>query len=213
MWFTKSVIRINRKTKTKSPLNIKSKPKLLIPIIRIFIKFTGKFERLIPLKETSSTTLAWAFAYLINHPWVIEKVHAELDDVIGAGNSRFITIADRPMLPYMNALINVSFWVKQFLMIFFTQIMQIIQNRKIWIRHLTYGTSSYRMWFRGVFCLVFWGSQAHSDVEAHFLGRIKMGIWLGKFTILLYVNKHSGGSQRHSIRIWSALVHHIFWVG
>lgn len=63
-------------------------------------------------QETTSTTLAWGLAYLINYPLVIEKVRAELDDVIGAGNPRLITIADRPTLPYMNALINVRRFYK-----------------------------------------------------------------------------------------------------
>ena len=36
------------------------------------------------------------------------KVQAELDDVIGSENPRFITISDRPNLPYMNATINVT---------------------------------------------------------------------------------------------------------
>jgi len=58
------------------------------------------------LKETSSTTLAWAFAFMLNNPTVIPKVHKELDEVIGVEHRRLVTIADRPNLPYINALVN-----------------------------------------------------------------------------------------------------------
>ena len=59
-------------------------------------------------KETSSTTIAWGIAYLINHPSVIEKAHAELDKAIGVENNRLVTVADKTNLPYINAIINVS---------------------------------------------------------------------------------------------------------
>ena len=89
------------------PQNLSSKFNLLYFFL---LAITEKF--IFNFKETTSITLAWAFAYLLNHPLVIKKVHAELNDVIGVGNSRFITNADRALLPYMNAVINVShiFW-------------------------------------------------------------------------------------------------------
>uniref|UniRef100_A0A1I8BY93 Unspecific monooxygenase n=1 Tax=Meloidogyne hapla TaxID=6305 RepID=A0A1I8BY93_MELHA len=56
-------------------------------------------------QETTSTTLNWGIAFLINYPNVQAKVHAELDSIIG-DVERIITTADRPSLPYLNALIN-----------------------------------------------------------------------------------------------------------
>uniref|UniRef100_A0A914LVD3 Unspecific monooxygenase n=1 Tax=Meloidogyne incognita TaxID=6306 RepID=A0A914LVD3_MELIC len=56
-------------------------------------------------QETTSTTLNWGIAFLINYPNVQNKVQAELDSIIGDFD-RIITMADRPSLPYLNALIN-----------------------------------------------------------------------------------------------------------
>nr|XP_020514919.1 cytochrome P450 2J6-like [Labrus bergylta] len=54
--------------------------------------------------ETTSTTLLWALVYLINNPEIQEKVQAEIDGVIG--QSRLPTMADRPNLPYTDAVIH-----------------------------------------------------------------------------------------------------------
>lgn len=54
--------------------------------------------------ETTATTLQWALVYLIKHPDVQEKVHAEIDRVIG--QSHLPTMADRPNLPYTDAVIH-----------------------------------------------------------------------------------------------------------
>ncbi|XP_047442829.1 uncharacterized protein LOC125009169 [Mugil cephalus] len=54
--------------------------------------------------ETTSTTLMWALIYLINNPDVQEKVHAEIDTVIG--QTRPPVMADRTNLPYTDAVIH-----------------------------------------------------------------------------------------------------------
>uniref|UniRef100_A0A672YG86 Cytochrome P450 2J6-like n=1 Tax=Sphaeramia orbicularis TaxID=375764 RepID=A0A672YG86_9TELE len=54
--------------------------------------------------ETTSTTLLWALVYLMKNPDIQEKVHAEIDKVIG--QSRLPTMADRPNLPYTDAVIH-----------------------------------------------------------------------------------------------------------
>ena len=55
--------------------------------------------------ETTVTTLKWAFLYLLHHPEVQNRIHKELDEVIG--EDREITMADKPKLPYVTATINV----------------------------------------------------------------------------------------------------------
>ncbi|XP_061593793.1 cytochrome P450 2J4-like [Cololabis saira] len=54
--------------------------------------------------ETTSTTLQWALIYLIKNPQIQEKVQAEIDCVIG--QTRQPSMADRPNLPYTDAVIH-----------------------------------------------------------------------------------------------------------
>ncbi|KAH7716430.1 Protein CYP-33C9 [Aphelenchoides avenae] len=55
-------------------------------------------------QETTSTTLAWGVAFLVNYPEAQERLHEELDRVIGS--DRMVTMADRANLPYTNAVVN-----------------------------------------------------------------------------------------------------------
>ncbi|XP_019206870.1 cytochrome P450 2J2 isoform X2 [Oreochromis niloticus] len=54
--------------------------------------------------ETSSTTLRWALVFMMTYPEIQEKVQAEIDRVVG--QSRLPTLADRPNLPYTDAVIH-----------------------------------------------------------------------------------------------------------
>uniref|UniRef100_A0A667YCA5 Cytochrome P450 2J2-like n=1 Tax=Myripristis murdjan TaxID=586833 RepID=A0A667YCA5_9TELE len=54
--------------------------------------------------ESAATTLRWALVFMMNYPEIQEKVQAEIDRVIG--QSRQPTIADRPNLPYTDAVIH-----------------------------------------------------------------------------------------------------------
>ncbi|XP_072245933.1 cytochrome P450 2J6-like [Leuresthes tenuis] len=54
--------------------------------------------------ETTSTTLLWALVFLIKNPDVQERVQAEIDRVIG--QTRQPSMADRPNLPYTDAVIH-----------------------------------------------------------------------------------------------------------
>ncbi|CAD5219930.1 unnamed protein product [Bursaphelenchus okinawaensis] len=62
------------------------------------------FDMWVAGQETTSNTLGWGVAYLIHHPEVQRKAHAELEKVIGS--DRTVTTADRPDLPYIQALCN-----------------------------------------------------------------------------------------------------------
>nr|XP_019936553.1 PREDICTED: cytochrome P450 2J5-like [Paralichthys olivaceus] len=54
--------------------------------------------------ETTAITLQWALVYFINNPEIQEKVQTEIDGVIG--QSRQPTMADRPNMPYTDAVIH-----------------------------------------------------------------------------------------------------------
>uniref|UniRef100_A0A3Q1K977 Cytochrome P450, family 2, subfamily AD, polypeptide 2 n=1 Tax=Anabas testudineus TaxID=64144 RepID=A0A3Q1K977_ANATE len=54
--------------------------------------------------ETSATTLRWGFLYMMHYPEIQEKVQAEIDKMIG--QSRQPVLADRPNLPYTEAVIH-----------------------------------------------------------------------------------------------------------
>ncbi|XP_078141652.1 cytochrome P450 2J2-like [Centroberyx gerrardi] len=54
--------------------------------------------------ESAATTLRWALVFMMNYPEIQEKVQAEIDRVIG--QSRQPTMADRPRMPYTDAVIH-----------------------------------------------------------------------------------------------------------
>ena len=53
--------------------------------------------------ETTSTCILWALAYLVRNPKVQQRIHQELDDVIG--RERLPDLGDKPNLPYLDATI------------------------------------------------------------------------------------------------------------
>lgn len=59
-------------------------------------------------QETTSNTLAWGAVYLMLNEDIQEKLHKELDEVIGS--DRIITMEDKPKLPYTSAVVNVGFY-------------------------------------------------------------------------------------------------------
>uniref|UniRef100_A0A914CL09 Cytochrome P450 n=1 Tax=Acrobeloides nanus TaxID=290746 RepID=A0A914CL09_9BILA len=55
-------------------------------------------------QETTSTTLAYSIVFLILNQDAQQKLQAELDKVVG--NSRLVTLEDRPKLNYTIAVVN-----------------------------------------------------------------------------------------------------------
>ncbi|KAJ0614367.1 putative cytochrome P450 [Helianthus annuus] len=54
--------------------------------------------------DTSSVTIEWAMALLLNHPEVLERARTELDNYIG--QERMVEEADLSNLPYIQCIIN-----------------------------------------------------------------------------------------------------------
>ncbi|XP_032870413.1 cytochrome P450 2C18-like isoform X1 [Amblyraja radiata] len=54
--------------------------------------------------ETTGITLGWALQFLVKYPEIQEKIHHEIDDVIGT--FRRPTIKDRASMPYTDAVIH-----------------------------------------------------------------------------------------------------------
>ena len=54
--------------------------------------------------DTSRTAILWAFIYMMHHPDVLQKVHREIDDVIGP--HRPPSWKDRHNMPYTEAVMT-----------------------------------------------------------------------------------------------------------
>ena len=54
--------------------------------------------------DTSAGTMEWAMSLLLNHPKVLKKVQAEIDNVVG--HDRLINEADLAKLPYLHCIVN-----------------------------------------------------------------------------------------------------------
>ena len=54
--------------------------------------------------DTTSTGLTWASLYMINYPRIQDKVHEEIDQVLGT--SRLPRLEDRPNMPYTEATLQ-----------------------------------------------------------------------------------------------------------
>lgn len=57
--------------------------------------------------DTSSNTVEWAIAALLQNPHVLRKLQAELDSVVGT--SRMVLETDLPSLPYLQAVVKETF--------------------------------------------------------------------------------------------------------
>ncbi|XP_038861098.1 vitamin D 25-hydroxylase-like [Salvelinus namaycush] len=61
-------------------------------------------ELIIAGTETTTNTLRWAMLYMALYPNIQEKVHKELDSVLGSGQSP--SLADKKRMPYVEAVLH-----------------------------------------------------------------------------------------------------------
>ncbi|OWM70821.1 cytochrome P450 81Q32-like isoform X2 [Punica granatum] len=54
--------------------------------------------------DTSAATMEWAMSLLLNHPKVLKKAQAEIDNVVGS--DRLVKESDLTRLPYLHCIIN-----------------------------------------------------------------------------------------------------------
>lgn len=59
---------------------------------------------LLAATDTSAVTIEWAISLLLNHPGVLEKARAQVDEYIG--HERLVEETDLPNLPYIQCIIN-----------------------------------------------------------------------------------------------------------
>ncbi|KAL8188132.1 UNVERIFIED_CONTAM: hypothetical protein K2H54_062029 [Gekko kuhli] len=62
------------------------------------------FDLFVAGTETTALTLRWALLFMANRPDIQEKVHKEMEDVLGS--SQLLHYQDRKKLPYTNAVIH-----------------------------------------------------------------------------------------------------------
>ncbi|XP_015272000.1 PREDICTED: cytochrome P450 2J6-like, partial [Gekko japonicus] len=62
------------------------------------------FDLFIAGSDTTASTLQWALLLMVNHPDIQEKVHKELENVLGSSQS--FSYQDLKKLPYTNAVIH-----------------------------------------------------------------------------------------------------------
>ncbi|CAI0464935.1 unnamed protein product [Linum tenue] len=83
-----------------------SNPGDFLPVLR-WIGYGGMEKRMTMITagtDTSATTIEWAMSLLLNHPNILTKARAELDDVVG--NNRLVEESDYAKLPYLQNIIN-----------------------------------------------------------------------------------------------------------
>lgn len=56
--------------------------------------------------DTSAGTMEWAMSLLLNHPEILKKAQAEIDNVVGIGSNRLLNESDLARLPYLHCIIN-----------------------------------------------------------------------------------------------------------
>ncbi|KAK6939681.1 Cytochrome P450 [Dillenia turbinata] len=115
--FYQNLIDQNRKLQVDTSLILSDKTKQNRNLIQVLLSmqekdpayYTDQFiiglmqTLLIAGTDTSTGTMQWALSLLLNHPQVLEKAQAEIDNHVGSG--RLINESDLGRLPYLRSII------------------------------------------------------------------------------------------------------------
>ncbi len=71
--------------------------------------------------ETTTSSLSWTFLYLLHNQDIQQKVHDEIDSVVGVG--RMPSVSDRKSMPYTNAVLHESFRITGFVFLSFPHLL------------------------------------------------------------------------------------------
>ncbi|CAI0464920.1 unnamed protein product [Linum tenue] len=87
-------------------LSATSNPVDFLPAMR-WVDFSGLEKRMTMVltgTDSSAATIEWAMSLLLNHPKILNKARAEIDNIVG--NNRLVDESDYVKLPYLQGIIN-----------------------------------------------------------------------------------------------------------
>ncbi|CAI0424632.1 unnamed protein product [Linum tenue] len=90
-------------------LSATSNPVDFLPVLK-WVDFSGLEKRMSLIlagTDTTAATIEWGMSLLLNHPEILDKARAEIDNAVG--NSRLVQESDCIDLPYLQCIIKETF--------------------------------------------------------------------------------------------------------